>query len=75
MDTPTAPGAQDIEEGRRRWQRRYDASRRRDADFTTLSGLEVDPVFFAMAEQAIPRLARLETPDGYVQASRLRVAQ
>lgn len=30
-----------IEEGRRRWQARYDASRKREADFTTLSG---DPV-------------------------------
>ncbi len=32
----------DIEEGRRRWQERYDASRRRDADFTTLYGAEVE---------------------------------
>ena len=30
--------------GRARWQRRYDASRLRDADFTTLSGVAVDPV-------------------------------
>ncbi|MGH8866944.1 MAG: acyl-CoA mutase large subunit family protein [Actinomycetes bacterium] len=35
----------DIEAGRSRWQRRYDAARTRDADFTTLSGLEVDPVY------------------------------
>jgi methylmalonyl-CoA mutase N-terminal domain/subunit len=35
----------DIEAGRRRWQERYDASRRRDADFTTLSGVEVQPVY------------------------------
>ncbi|CAM5325041.1 methylmalonyl-CoA mutase OS=Streptomyces alboniger OX=132473 GN=CP975_24760 PE=4 SV=1 [Streptomyces alboniger] len=27
-----------IEEGRRRWQARYDKARKRDADFTTLSG-------------------------------------
>ncbi|MBO0820233.1 MAG: methylmalonyl-CoA mutase, partial [Nocardiopsaceae bacterium] len=32
-------------EGRERWQRRYDESKVRDADFTTLSGLEVDPVY------------------------------
>ena len=35
----------DIEAGRRRWQERYDASRKRDADFTTLSGVEVQPVY------------------------------
>jgi methylmalonyl-CoA mutase, N-terminal domain len=35
----------DIEVGRRRWQQRYDAARKRDADFTTLSGVEVDPVY------------------------------
>jgi isobutyryl-CoA mutase large subunit len=35
----------DIEAGRRRWQERYDASRKRDADFTTLSGVEVAPVY------------------------------
>jgi methylmalonyl-CoA mutase, N-terminal domain len=31
--------------GRERWQRRFDESRKRDADFTTLSGLDVDPVY------------------------------
>src|SRR6202042_1486077 len=31
--------------GRQRWQRRYDQAVKRDADFTTLSGLEVDPVY------------------------------
>jgi methylmalonyl-CoA mutase N-terminal domain/subunit len=35
----------DIEVGRRRWQERFDASRKRDADFTTLSGVEVEPVY------------------------------
>jgi methylmalonyl-CoA mutase N-terminal domain/subunit len=33
------------ESGRARWRRRYDESATRDADFTTLSGLEVDPVY------------------------------
>ena len=37
--------AADIAAGRERWQRRYDAARKRDADFTTLSGLSVDPVY------------------------------
>ncbi len=35
----------DIEAGRRRWQERYDRAAKRDADFTTLSGLAVDPVY------------------------------
>jgi methylmalonyl-CoA mutase N-terminal domain/subunit len=32
-------------DGRGRWQRAFDAAAKRDADFTTLSGLEVDPVY------------------------------
>jgi methylmalonyl-CoA mutase N-terminal domain/subunit len=37
--------AADIEAGRQRWQERYDAARKRDADFTTLSGVEVQPLY------------------------------
>jgi methylmalonyl-CoA mutase, N-terminal domain len=37
--------AADIAAGRERWQQRYDAARKRDADFTTLSGMTVDPVY------------------------------
>src|SRR5919107_599240 len=37
--------AADIAAGRERWQKRYDAARKRDADYTTLSGVEVDPVY------------------------------
>jgi methylmalonyl-CoA mutase N-terminal domain/subunit len=37
--------AADIAAGRERWQKRYDASRKRDADFSTLSGSTVDPVY------------------------------
>ena len=36
---------EEIAAGRQRWQQRYDASRTRDADFTTLSGVEVEPVY------------------------------
>jgi methylmalonyl-CoA mutase N-terminal domain/subunit len=50
----------DIEEGRRRWQERFDASRRRDADFTTLSGTEVEPVYGPPA--ADPRFERIGWP-------------
>jgi methylmalonyl-CoA mutase N-terminal domain/subunit len=35
----------EIEAGRERWQQRYDDARKRDADFTTLSGLEVEPAY------------------------------
>jgi methylmalonyl-CoA mutase N-terminal domain/subunit len=47
MDRPggVTVDAHDIEAGRRRWQDRYDAARKRDADFTTLSGVQVDPVY------------------------------
>ncbi|GAA4634982.1 methylmalonyl-CoA mutase family protein [Actinoallomurus vinaceus] len=53
----------DIEEGRRRWQERYDSSRRRDADFTTLSGVEVEPVYGPPA--ADPRFERIGWPGEY----------
>jgi methylmalonyl-CoA mutase N-terminal domain/subunit len=35
----------EIAAGRARWQERYDAARKREADFTTLSGDEVAPVY------------------------------
>jgi methylmalonyl-CoA mutase, N-terminal domain len=35
----------EITAGRERWQARYDAAKKRDADFTTLSGVEVAPVY------------------------------
>jgi methylmalonyl-CoA mutase N-terminal domain/subunit len=34
-----------IAEGRRRWQQRFDDAAKRDADFTSLSGREVEPVY------------------------------
>jgi methylmalonyl-CoA mutase N-terminal domain/subunit len=37
--------ASEIEAGRQRWQERFDDARKRDADFTTLSGVEVEPVY------------------------------
>ncbi|MGH3390044.1 MAG: methylmalonyl-CoA mutase family protein, partial [Actinomadura sp.] len=50
----------DIETGRRRWQERYDAARKRDAGFSTLSGIEVDPVYGPTT--ADPRMARIGWP-------------
>ena len=40
-----ADSAAAIAAGRSRWQQRYDASRVREADFTTLSQLPVEPVY------------------------------
>src|SRR5581483_3287880 len=45
MTSTTAGDAGEPGAGRRRWQERYDAARKRDADFTTLSGVEVEPVY------------------------------
>jgi methylmalonyl-CoA mutase, N-terminal domain len=65
MDAPTAHVVQDADEGRQRWQRRYDSSRRRDADFTTLSGLEVDPVYGPPPGAVVPDFDRIGWPGEY----------
>ncbi len=65
MDAPTAHPAQDAGEGRQRWQRRYDSARRRDADFTTLSGLEVDPVYGPPPGTVVPDFGRIGWPGEY----------
>ena len=62
MDAPTAPDAQEAEEGRRRWQRRYDSARRREADFTTLSGVAVDPVYGPPPGAVVPGFGRIGWP-------------
>lgn len=54
--------AQDIRAGRERWQRRYDSARVRDADFTTLSGLEVDPVYGPPENADHPGFERIGWP-------------
>jgi isobutyryl-CoA mutase large subunit len=53
---------QDAAAGRARWQARYDASRVRDADFTTLSGIEVDPLYGPPEGSVDPRLPRIGWP-------------
>jgi isobutyryl-CoA mutase large subunit len=65
MDAPTANATRDADEGRQRWQRRYDSSRRRDADFTTLSGLEVDPVYGPPPGAVVPDFERIGWPGEY----------
>ena len=37
--------ADDIAAGQARWQQRYDAASKQDRDFTTLSGVEVEPLY------------------------------
>jgi methylmalonyl-CoA mutase, N-terminal domain len=54
--------ADEARDGMRRWQRRYDAARKRDADFSTLSGLEVDPVYGPPAGAVVPGFDRIGWP-------------
>jgi len=51
--------------GRLRWQRRYDQARIRDADFTTLSGVEVDPVYGPPPGAVVPGFERIGWPGEY----------
>ncbi|MGD0603488.1 MAG: methylmalonyl-CoA mutase family protein [Streptosporangiaceae bacterium] len=48
--------------GRERWQRRFDAAAKRDVDFTTLSGLEVDPVYGPPPGAVVPEMERIGWP-------------
>ncbi|MFJ3789039.1 methylmalonyl-CoA mutase [Kitasatospora sp. NPDC090091] len=57
--------AEEIERGRQRWQQRYDSARKRDADFTTLSGDEVEPVYGPAPGQAVPGFERIGWPGEY----------
>ncbi|MGR4882200.1 methylmalonyl-CoA mutase [Streptomyces sp. LARHCF249] len=54
-----------IEEGRRRWQARYDKARKREADFTTLSGDAVDPVYGPRPGDAYEGFERIGWPGEY----------
>jgi methylmalonyl-CoA mutase, N-terminal domain len=57
--------ADQIEQSRQRWQRRYDEARIRDADFTSLSGLEVDPVYGPPPGAVVPGFERIGWPGQY----------
>ena len=52
----------DIEAGRARWQQRYDASRVREADFTTLSQVPVEPVYGPAAGDTVEDFDRIGWP-------------
>jgi methylmalonyl-CoA mutase N-terminal domain/subunit len=54
--------SEEIEAGRARWQARFDQSRLRDADFTTLSGVEVAPVYGPPEGTSYPDFERIGWP-------------
>lgn len=55
--------AEQIAEGRKRWQEQYEQAGTRDADFTTLSGMEVDPLYAPSAPT--PGFERIGWPGEY----------
>ncbi|MEV0727224.1 methylmalonyl-CoA mutase family protein [Polymorphospora sp. NPDC050346] len=57
--------AHEIAAGRARWQARYDAARKRDADFTTLSGTPVEPVYGPPPGTDVPGFERIGWPGEY----------
>jgi methylmalonyl-CoA mutase, N-terminal domain len=57
--------AEEIAAGRARWQARYDAARKRDADFTTLSGTPVEPVYGPPPGVDVPGFERIGWPGEY----------
>jgi methylmalonyl-CoA mutase N-terminal domain/subunit len=54
-----------IEAGRQRWRRRYEAALKRKADFTTLSGVEVDPVYGPTEGDDVAGFERIGWPGEY----------
>ncbi|MGJ6962393.1 acyl-CoA mutase large subunit family protein [Streptosporangium sp. G11] len=55
--------AERVEAGRARWQARFDGARKRDAEFRTLSGIDVEPVYGP--EGGDPRMERIGWPGEY----------
>jgi methylmalonyl-CoA mutase N-terminal domain/subunit len=52
----------EIEAGRQRWREHYEKAAKRDADFTTLSGMDVDPVYGPAAGVSVPGFERIGWP-------------
>jgi methylmalonyl-CoA mutase N-terminal domain/subunit len=67
--TPYDAQHADPQAGRERWQRRYAqaqaAGRLRDADFTTLSGVEVDPAYGPREGETVEGFERIGWPGEY----------
>ena len=59
------PQQADPRAGRDRWQAAYDRAQVRDADFTTVSGLEVDPVYGPGADGEVGGFERIGWPGEY----------
>jgi methylmalonyl-CoA mutase, N-terminal domain len=57
--------AVDIAAGRERWQKRYDTARKRDVDFTTLSGMSVEPAYGPPEGVDVPGFERIGWPGEY----------
>jgi methylmalonyl-CoA mutase N-terminal domain/subunit len=57
--------ADEIAAGRERWQARYDEARKRNADFTTLSGMPVEPVYGPPEGVDHPDFERIGWPGEY----------
>src|SRR5690348_5025904 len=57
--------AEEIEAGRERWRRRYASAPRRDADFTTLSGDPVEPVYGPPPGDGVAGFERIGWPGEY----------
>ncbi|MBW8803641.1 MAG: methylmalonyl-CoA mutase [Catenulisporales bacterium] len=57
--------SEQISAGRARWQARYDAARKRDADFTTISGDEVEPAYGPPEGADVPGFERIGWPGEY----------
>ncbi len=55
----------EIEAGRQRWQQRFAAAAKRDADFTSLSGSEVEPVYGPAPGSAYDGFERIGWPGEY----------
>jgi methylmalonyl-CoA mutase N-terminal domain/subunit len=53
---------EEIAAGRARWQARYDAANKRDADFTTLSGEQVEPAYGPREGDAYEGFERIGWP-------------
>jgi len=62
---PRAGKAEQIAAGRERWQRRFAAARQRQADFTTLSGSPVEPVYGPPPGVDVPGFERIGWPGEY----------
>jgi methylmalonyl-CoA mutase N-terminal domain/subunit len=57
--------AEEIAAGRERWRRRYESAPRRDADFTTLSGEPVEPVYGPPPGDGVTGFERIGWPGEY----------